>query len=421
MDKVRIKIKINHLYGHVLAMLFIQMLLFPKILMGIKLLFIIMAIFFSLVKNGFKLRVVTGGILLLIYVFWNAIEIGIGMLRGVEMVGLREGTVTVAWPFVFFVLASSRISKEQLKWLYKAIVVITIILCIADIILLFAEHFGFSSVVKALALFNRRQPRASLGIASYPVIRVDHLYFYAFLVPFMIAVLMCQKYSSFHVIGISGKLVMGVAVLAVLLAVLSGMRGIWLSCAIGAFLSFARSNYGNFRKMLLIALGVGIFCMGSYMNHGMAYGIVGEVKAGLFPDNLRQISQDDLVRQKQARAMLESWMDRPLIGQGSGYPIEYEREEGVKVTETDSELSYLKMLYQRGAIGLTLFVLILLCAVKILRTRKDIDWFAWPFCVGMISFMTANIFNPYFSNMSNMWILFLPFLIDKKNIEKAQF
>lgn len=421
---MKTRIKEKSLYNCVLALLFIQMLLFPKLLMWIKLLFIIIAVALCLDISRRSFKIDRGGKVLLVYIFWNVLEILLGIANNAGTTGVREGTVTVIWPLVFFVLAGIKVNREQLKWLYRAIVKMTFILCIADIVFIFSEQLGLYAVRDIFVCLNRNMPLSILFGSTYPAFRVDHLYFYAFLTPFMITVIVCQNRCTFNEIGISKKFTMWTAILAMILAVLSGMGGIWFACVMGALLCLARLNVGNFRKMFpLIIFGIFMlicFFICSYLNGGMVYGIVCEVVDRLFPQSPAIINADDLVRKNQAEAMLKSWAESPFIGHGSGYPVEYCRGNQI-VVETDSELMYLTILYQRGLVGIGLFFAVIIYVVGLLRKRNGIEWLTWPFCVGMISFMAANIFNPYFSNMSMMWIVYFPFLISSNNIygEKA--
>lgn len=421
---MKTRIKEKSLYNCILASLFIQMLLFPKLLMWIKLLFIIIAVVLCLDMGRRSFKIDRGGKILLAYIFWNVMEILIGIANNAGMTGIREGTVTVVWPLAFLILAGIKVNREQLKWLYKIIIMMTFVLCIADIVFIFSEQLGLYAVRDIFVRLNRNTPLAILFGGTYPAFRVDHLYFYAFLAPFMITVIVCQNRSTFSEIGISKKFTMWTAILAIILAVLSGMGGIWFACVIGALLCLRRLNIRNIQKMFpLIVFGVFIlicFCIYSYLNGGMVYGIVCEVINRLFPQSPALISVDDLVRKNQAEAMLKSWAESPFIGHGSGYPVEYYRGNEI-VLETDSELMYLTILYQRGIVGLGLFLAVIIYVVELLHKRNGIEWLTWPFSVGMISFMAANIFNPYFSNMSMMWIVYFPFLISSNNIyeEKA--
>lgn len=152
------------------------------------------------------------------------------------------------------------------------------------------------------------------------------------------------------------------------------------------------------------------FGVKSYSEKGIVYQIMtGVSDKFVFKKEISE--ENNSVRMNQAKAMLDAWVKSPILGQGVGYPIRYYRFRGY-VVQAENELQYLAMLYQKGIMGFLSFFALVGYAVHILNIRKDIKWFCLPFMAGMVSFLTANAFNPYLSNMSMMWILFFPFWLE---------
>lgn len=395
-----------------MAALFLQMIFLPKIWMGIKIIFLAFILLFYLDKIKKKMKIDVGIKLVLIYAFLNLIWIIIGCMRGYETTAIRLGTVDVLWPLVYAVLAFGGLEEYQLKWLYRAIIIAAFILVVSDIALIIAAFTPNKGIMDFLSLFNKNALVAE-WTRGYMEIRTDHENYYAFLPPFMMAVFL-QK--SDKEIGINSIFAKVTAILSMIMAVLMGLGSVWLANAVGLLLCMKKFHIFK-KKWVLTVLcfivpGIIIVLAKSYLEEGFVFYMWQDVLTRLnMTSAVRNINGS--TRSAQIHAMLEAWSDNPLIGQGRGVPITYFRN-GAYVTRSDNEIVYLITLYQKGLTGFILFFSLVGYAIYILKKRRDIKWFTDPFMIGLICYLTANIFNPYLTNFSNLWILFLPFVIGCK-------
>lgn len=397
----------------VLAVLFVQMLFLPKLYMWIKAICILIAIIFCIYMCKDHVRITNGRVLMLIYLALNVISTVIGIGKGYHTNAIRSATINIIWPVCFFIMMDIYLGEKQLVWLYKAIIRSTFALCIWDIAFMFFRSKWIADITLYL---NRNAPRFQVFSGWY--LRVDHLYFYAFLIPFMMGVVLNSDTEFLKKNNISKSFINITFFLSVLMAAVSGMGGVWLACVIGIIICFFEFHLLlKRRRVLVLIVALAAFMLGfsivSYSGEGIVYQIAQEISSKLDYNALIS-GKGGSVRINQAKGMLEAWMEAPILGQGVGCPVSYYRS-GEYVTQTDNELQYLIMLYQRGILGVVSFFLIVAYAVHVLKARKDIDWLSGPFMIGMVSFLTVNAFNPYLANLSTMWILFFPLLLENRN------
>lgn len=402
-----------------MAALFLQMIFLPKIWMGIKIIFLALLLFFYLnrIKSGLKVN--AGIILILSYVVWNVISIIIGCFQGYGTTAVRVGTVDVLWPLVYVFMSFGGMEEYQLKWLYKTIVIVTFVLAVSDLILIIASFMSNTVVKGFLSLFNKNTIVVE-WVRGYMEVRIDHENYYAFLSPFMMALFLDDGGRAIKKMGVNSIFVKVTVVLSVLMAILMGLGSIWLANFAGIVLCAKKFRVFN-KKWVLMMLafvipGAAVILLKSYLDEGFVY--------YMWQDLLSRFNMSSVLgnlngsaRSAQCRAMLKAWTISPLFGLGRGVPVSYYRG-GIYVTRANNEIGYLVTLYQKGLIGFILFFSLVGYAIYILKKRTDIKWFTAPFMIGLICYLIANIFNPYLTNFSNLWILFLPFVIScKKNTQ----
>ena len=407
-------ITVNKVNNFLLAIIFLQMLFFPKIYMNQKMIFVFLAMSIYIIKKRLTLKMGVGKILILFYLCWNIVSIIIGICRGYGQEALRLGTVDVLWPMIYLLLASEGLTRRQVKWLYKALVKITFCFVILDIVLIVASLANIDNIKKIFIMFNLKTPYATKG-SGFLAFRVDHLYFYAFLTPFMLALLLKQDKSVFEKLGLKSWFVRVTALLSVIMSLLTGMGGVWLACFLALFICIYQSHIIKNRKvifsiLLLGCIGLAIFIR-SYIIKGSVFYIVDEI---LQKFGASSTSKIESVRISQIKAMLAAWIDHPMVGNGRGYPVGYMRLNEYYFSSSH-EMSYFVMLYQKGIIGLLSFFSIVFYSVRVLLKKTEISWFLKPFFVGFICFLVSNNFNPYLANFSCMWILFLPIVMEQHN------
>ncbi len=395
-----------------MALLFLQMLIFPKMYMWTKIFFLSIILYLCLHIYGMRLKLSKGQILIITYVAWNVVEIIMGGVRGYGSVAVRMATIDVLWPLAYIIIASKGLKQNHLKWIYKILIICVIWFNIYDSILLICAICGNQYILKFLALFNSGIPFAyvSNGATAF---RVDHIYYYAFFTPFMMALLFEGKNNTEKASGISFKIIMVTALTSCFLAAAAGMGGIILACFVGFILClklyhlFSKKNMFLFLVFLMFCLAI-VFLI-SYDRMGMAYYIWEDIISRFGVDSSVVTLTNGDKRINQIRAMLKLWMESPLIGNGTGVPVKYFWGTDELFT-ANNEMSYFRILYQKGIIGLCLFFSLVIYCIKMIKI-KEIKWFMKPFMIGTLSFLSANAFNPYLTNLSNYWILFLPFCI----------
>jgi len=114
------------------------------------------------------------------------------------------------------------------------------------------------------------------------------------------------------------------------------------------------------------------------------------------------------IRRGQAVALAEGWLDSPFFGKGPG----------VNASVVQSyipgayELSYLALLFSRGIIGFSIYIIqILLLIYWGIKLSKKANSKLKPiiisYNVAFVSFLISNASNPYLDAYDHMWVIFL--------------
>lgn len=410
------RIRVRKVCFVILALLFVQMIFLPKLYMGMKAGFVGVAVLLCLWQENCHIKLTKGRILIFFYVCINILSILHGAAEGYGFKAVRPGTVLVLWPVCFFFLMGIPLRQKQLVWFYKGLLIITFILSVADLLFIFC---GNGWIYQITSWFNLNPPRK--GYAGHWFLRVDHLYFYAFLTPFAMAAFLDLDVCFWNKHGISQRFVAVTAVLSMLVSVLADMGAIWLACMVGVAVCGKKIFLGIRKRNMMLCMIVAIaftavYAMKSYLDMGFVYHILEEV-ADKFGIGSAVPVKNGSVRMNQAVALLDAWKEAPIWGKGSGYPVVYNRGAGY-AAYTDNELQYLVLLCQKGIIGAVSFFSLIGYVFKVLQSEKDIRWLADPFMAGFCGFMAANAFNPYLANLSTLWILFFPFLLGQRDFTK---
>lgn len=393
-----------------IIILMFQFIMMPKIQMVVKLVLLITILFLTFMHRNFKLTVTHNAMLLITYALFNVFCMIMGLIKGYGKVAIRSSTVSVVWPILFLLFMGISINREWFAFLYKLLIGLTLCMCIFDTLVLVSGIYGLSLLNEFLMLFNLNRVYGSSGYGFF-VIRSDHLYFYAFLIPVMMAIMFRQSKDEYRELNVSKKLVQFVCMYSMAIGVLSGMGGVWLSEALGFVICIFRYRHVSKKKFYYIFAGISVllvYALFSFFSKGTVWYIYEEVADHIF---VKSRGIED-IRGNQIRAMLDLWLSSPLFGVGNGVPVEYWRE-GQYVLKAGGESSYFSMLYQTGIIGVVLFFSLVVNGIKSLKSRFDAKWICDPYIVGLICFLVANAFNPYLSNLSMIWILLFPLLINK--------
>ena len=122
----------------------------------------------------------------------------------------------------------------------------------------------------------------------------------------------------------------------------------------------------------------------------------------------KNIDNSSFERGKQAVALYNGWLDHMLLGSGTAANAEIVRSD----VPGAYELTYLAVLFQRGIIGMILyvfqfafiFVYMIVYAKKYDKVRK----FLLIYISSFLCFLIANGTNPYLQAFDFLWVLFIP-------------
>lgn len=398
-------LKSSSVYFVLVQLLFFQFVVFPKIFMPLKAAFIFILVCLSLNRRNFSICYNPAVKVSYIYILYNLFSTIYGFNCGYGDVALKSSTVNIIWPIAFVLFCGEIVTENTIKNIFVMLVRLAQIIIIMDIILVIA-YFLHSSFL--LGLFNQINLNpVFIGNFGIFQIRVDHLYFYAFFSPFLIyaSIMSFVEKKEFAVKNFTLYLT---TIFSIVLSLLSGMGGVWLSMGVGVGLCIFKSGLlqhkSTYFAVLLIGLIVIISGIYSYSNEGLVFRLINAVS-----DQLESENNAYSVRASQRALLIDGWMNNPLFGNGIGAPIKYDRN-GIFDVFYESESSYHVILYQKGFVGLLLFVLVFLNARKVLVNSVHFKRLYMPFYVGMVSFLIANAFNPYLASLSTIWILFLPII-----------
>lgn len=129
----------------------------------------------------------------------------------------------------------------------------------------------------------------------------------------------------------------------------------------------------------------------------------------------------DTPRLLQSEALIEGWMENPFLGNGAGINASVARSE----TPGTYELTYLAMLFERGIVGILVFVLmyivLMVWSIRCLNKNAINTMDTFALIIALNLFMIANATNPYLNAFDYIWFLFILFVnirISNENKEK---
>lgn len=403
-DRSRVRTKS---FDTLFCLLMIQFVIFPKNYMVLKAVTLALLIFDGLIMQQGRIRFGRDSIYLGIYIVFNIIFMALGILRGFGKNAIRVSTVYIIWPSVYLLFSGFYVQEEQLKNLFNLLIYLAAIICIIDTVVILSNMFHLGKVLSLLNDLHLGGYLSTSGLFSF---RSEHIFFYAFFAPFMISCMFMKKHEIEETGG-NRQFIIIVGICSTVISIIIGMGAIWLAVFFGGLLSFFRSKLIKRKKgfLVLLTCTVALFFIAiySFYRHGVVYSIVEEI-GSRFNRNIPY--DDDVIRSNQIQAMIETWAHFPLFGKGLGSSVGYYRL-GRFVEQSQNEMTYFALLYQCGIVGVLMFLIIAVRSVKSLRKHTGAKWLTEPFATGLICFLIANTFNPYLSNMSTLWILFLPFII----------
>lgn len=118
-------------------------------------------------------------------------------------------------------------------------------------------------------------------------------------------------------------------------------------------------------------------------------------------------------RREQFHALLEGWMDNPVLGVGHGVPAYGSIRS--ELQPWSYELKYMALLYQTGIVGFTAYaagiVWIYWMGLRVIRSGGYLSALMVACLTGMSSILIAGATNPYLDNFDGMWTIFFPLAV----------
>jgi len=118
-------------------------------------------------------------------------------------------------------------------------------------------------------------------------------------------------------------------------------------------------------------------------------------------------------RRTQFHALLQGWMENPLLGAGYGAPAYGSIRDDL--APYNYELTYMQLLYQTGLVGFAAYSAgvcwIYWMGVRVIRAGGYLSGLMLACLVGMSSFLIGNATNPYFGSFETYWAIFLPLTV----------
>lgn len=389
----------------------------------LKMFFLLPVLFVAIIviaRNKGKMVAPTSVKLIILMIVSNFFYCLYGLL--VEAPGaLRVMTIDVIWPIIYIFIYQIFPRKKDLYLMMFFFVLMGDVLAIYDLVYTFSNIAGVYNYVKPIYEFvNTGIHYGYSDISGMFSFNSDHGMFYLFFTPIAMT-LTYQKvvlkdiklmYLSSHFLVIS-------CILLVLTNVLSGKRAIQMAVVITVLLLLFYGIKAKRKKtkhillvylMLAVIASILLLLNWNKVSDFLSYNIDNLFEG--FKWTKTDIHSSEYARGKQAKTLINGWLDNPLFGHGAGsYAESYYR---LKESIWSYELSYHALLFQKGVIGFTIFFLLvgytIINLYKLIK-NEDIRWLALPLLIGYFCFLIGNAFNPFFGRSSMLWIFYLPLLL----------
>ncbi|MBG9582138.1 hypothetical protein ABE42_23690 [Bacillus thuringiensis] len=389
-------------------MLIFSMLVFPTSYQQVKLFLLIVVSLELIVWFFYQKAIPLKKELVLFILFVNVISgcfILLGAFRG-EPGAFRVTTVYLLWPIVYLMLFSSLVHKEVIIKLFKVFIYALMVISLYSFM-----YVGYVLGIVPDALYIEFDLGQSIGFydgfMEYALYSLSSL---IFLIPFCIAGLFVWDVSFYKELNISKKSIFVITGLGLISAILSGRRALWLVVALSIIIIFLlhliieKKNQGNFIKKAM--WGVFLFlivvvCVLPILSK--------EINLN-FLSLLNQFNFDaGHERNSQFEALINGWLNHPLIGNGHGAVATVIRSEEMPWAY---ELQYADILFKTGIIGFGVYSLsgiwVILKLISLAKKYSGAKMIVIPILTGLIAFLIANATNPYLLKFDYIWILLFP-------------
>lgn len=334
-----------------------------------------------------------------------------GLINGAPG-ALRVQTVDLLWPILFYIV--SQVINKETKFLYleKVILYSYFFVCLFDVL-----YIASSLTEMSIPLFSVLTEALDCHFGNYGSFMqytTSHMCTHIFMVPFVISLLRSKD-------AIIGKSILYIiAAMAITCVLISGRVALILTsvvCSILGLCLMKEIKEGIKLKDLfqlsaiVFAIIIGIIIASNYL--GLEISSIIDYIGEKFISSQDVTDTVNGVRAIQKEALLQGWMDSPIIGHGTGSytPLSIRDENQVWAYE----YAYYALLFQKGLLGfLVTFALYGWILLTLLKKRKMgmlRSSIAIPFFSGFVAILIANHADPYLAKLGCMWMVFYPFAI----------
>lgn len=318
----------------------------------------------------------------------------------------RVSTVYLLWPFVYLFMFSTLTYKSILLKLFKVFIYSLLIISIYSF-----TYIGHEIGILPSQFYIKFDLGQSIGFYSgfmeYSIYSLSSL---IFLIPFCISGLFIWEDSFYKKIKLSKKTLIIITIFGLISALLSGRRALWLVVLLSTVITFIlyliifNTNRLYLVKKIIIYVSTFI----------LIFLIVFPIMTNKIDLNIASLLnkfnlEAGYERSSQFDSLIKGWAENPLLGNGHGAVADVIRSTDMPWAY---ELQYIDLLFKTGLLGFLIYsfsgLWVILKMVKIAKILPESRMIILPILTALISFLIANITNPYLLKFDYIWILILP-------------
>jgi hypothetical protein len=301
---------------------------------------------------------------------------------------MKQFQVFVIWPFVYLLLISAVNSKKVVLGLHMIVKYSSILILLIWLL----------NLLIWLDLISYILPDIFIGkiVFGYGVLesRFAFMSSLPFIIPYFFAVVFqpLEATSSFE-----RKVQIIILLLLIVFVATSGRRLLMLITVISPLMLILfqwRFIKSKFVKLTIFILPIILIFI--------------TIKLGMHEYFLEGFYFSDSARGTQFSALIDGWVESPVLGSGHGANVEYIRNSDMPWSY---ELTYVALLYQIGIIGIVFYFIgigwIYYSSVKIINSNGFYSRFMLYNLCGLTGMLIANITNPYLVRFDGMWSFFM--------------
>ena len=398
MNWIHLLSKIHIFFG---VLLFFLLAVFPFQWYILKLFIIILFTFVSIILNKLKINYETFG-LFTVFILHGIFWVSLGIINGKaeENSYLFTTAVYILFPLFYFYIGVLICSnKNTLRIILKYGLKYALFGCIGFMIYI---GLSFLNIVPKSEIFllqdgfiNASLSEGSLGIKYHGITSL------IFIMPFYISksISINFKFSIFQTLRVTF-----IVLLFLFIAVITSRRALILCILISPFLHYI------IKKLILDGFldFVYLVLLISPLVIGFSFYLFTENSSEL-DDSVVIVGSDDSddVRTKQLNALLDLWVQSPILGTGHGVKASIERNE----KPWRYELSYIALLAHVGLLGSLLYLVgVFYIYARLFSIYKStLDNNIISILVAFTCILVSYSSNPYLDALDTQWTFFLPF------------